>query len=132
VPADPSKWSEESQRSISFHYVKEYADIAYNCWRCKKGAVFSAADQKYTYEVKKAPIDQRRILCAGCWKGLLEIDREIKWCEEQWSESKNSLRWNEAFLTKWLNLLTSREEYVRYHPNTAAKNMLRRLLDQET
>jgi hypothetical protein len=66
VPADPSKWSEKSQHSVSFHCVKQYTarytDIAYNCWRCKKATVFSAADQKYTYEVKKAPIDQRRIL----------------------------------------------------------------------
>ena len=130
VPADPSKWSEKSQHSVSFHFVKEYTDIAYNCWHCKKAAVFSADDQKYTYEVKKAPIDQRRILCTACWKALLTIDRDIKQCEEQWAESKNSLRSNAGFLTKWLNLLTSREGYVPYHPNTAAKDMLHKLLDQ--
>jgi hypothetical protein len=129
VPADPSKWSEKSQHSVGFHYVKEYTDIAYNCWRCKKAAVFSAADQKYTYEEKKAPIDQRRILCTECWGELLAIDRDIKQCEQQWAESKHSLRSNAEFLTKWLNLLTSREGYVPYHPNTAAKNMLRKLLD---
>jgi Probable zinc-ribbon domain len=130
VPADPSKWSEKSQHSVSFNWVKEYTDIAYNCWRCKSAAVFTAADQKYTYEVKKAPIDQRRILCTECWKALIEIDRNIKQCEQQWAESKNLLRTNAAFLINWLNLLTSREEYVPYHPNTAAKNMLRKLLDQ--
>ncbi len=124
VPADPSKWSEKSQHSVSFHYVKEYTDIPYSCWRCKKSAVFSAVDQKYTYEVQKAPIDQRPILCTECWRELLEINRDIKQCEQQWAESKKSLRSNADFLTKWLNLLTSREGYVPYHPNTAAKNML--------
>ncbi len=130
VRADPSKWSEKSQQTVSFHFIKEYKDIPYNCWRCKKSTVFSAGDQQYTYEVKKAPIDQRRILCTECWRELLEIDRDIKLCEQQWAESKKSLRSNADFLAKWLNLLTSRERYVPYHPNTAAKNMLRKLLDQ--
>jgi hypothetical protein len=53
VPADPTKWSEQSQRSISFHYIREYNDITYNCWRCARSAIFSASDQLYTYEVKK-------------------------------------------------------------------------------
>jgi hypothetical protein len=130
VPADPSKWSEKSQQTVSFDFIKEYKDIAYNCWRCKKSAVFSAEDQKYTYEVTKAPIDQRRILCKECWRELLEIDRDIKLREQQWAESKRSLRSNADFLTTWLHLLTSREGYVPYRPNTAAKNMLRKLLKQ--
>jgi hypothetical protein len=130
VPADPSKWSEKSQQTVSFDFVKEYKDITYSCWRCKKSAVFSGVDQKHTYEVKKAPIDQRRILCAECWKELLEIDRDIRMCEQQWAESKKMLRSNADFLTKWLNLLTTRERYVRYRPNTAAKNMLRKLLER--
>jgi Probable zinc-ribbon domain len=74
VPADPSKWSEKSQQTLSFDFMKVYKDIAYNCWRCKQSAVFSAADQQYTYEVKKALIDPRRILCTECWKELLEIE----------------------------------------------------------
>jgi hypothetical protein len=130
VPADPSKWSEKSQQTVSVHFIKEYKDIAYNSWRCKKSAVFSAADQQYTYQIKKAPIDQRRIFYTECWRELLEIDGDIKLCEQQWAESKKSLRSNSDFLTKWLNLLTSRERYVPSHPNTAAKNMLRKLLDQ--
>jgi hypothetical protein len=123
-------WSERSQLSLSAHYVKEYTDHHYVCWRCKRKAVFSAADQKHTFEVKKAPIDQRRTLCTECWRGLLEIDRDIKLCEQQWAESKKSLRLNADFLTKWLGLLVLREEFVPYRPDTAAQGMLRKLLDE--
>jgi Probable zinc-ribbon domain len=130
VPADPTKWSERSQHSISFHYVREYDDTTYNCRRCKKSAIFSAADQQYTYEVKKAPIDQRRILCADCWRESLAIERDIKLCEQRWSESKTALRSDASFLTGWMELLTSQEGYVPYHPNVATKNMLRKLLGQ--
>lgn len=74
VPADPTKWSEKSQQTVGFHCIKEYRDITYDCWRCKKSAVLSAADQRYTYEVKKAPIDQRRILCTGRRAAVVRVD----------------------------------------------------------
>ena len=131
VPADPLQWSQQSQRSVSFHWVKEYKDIEYKCWHCEKSAVFSAEDQKYTYEVKKAPIDQRRILCPECWGQSQVIAKDIRACEEKWAESKNSLKNDADFLSHWLQLLLSREAYVPYKPNTAAKNMLRKLLDEK-
>lgn len=126
--ADPSQWNEASQRSVSFGWTTEYEDIEYNCWRCRKAAVFSATDQKYTFEVKKAPIDQRRILCADCWRLSLVIDKEVEACEANWALSKVSLRKDKEFLSRWLQLLISKEEYVPYRPNTAAKNMLQKLL----
>ncbi len=130
VPADPSKWNEASQRSVSFDWTKEYEDIEYNCWRCRKTAVFSAADQKYTFEVKKAPIDQRRVLCPDCWRDLLAIDKEIESCQANWASRKVTLSKDKTFLSRWLQLLVSKEEYVAYRPNTAAKNMLQRLLNE--
>ena len=63
VAADQEKWSEQSKQTISYHYKQEYTDIEYSCWRCRAACVFTAQDQKYTYEVRKASIDQRRFLC---------------------------------------------------------------------
>jgi Probable zinc-ribbon domain len=130
VPADPSQWNEESQRSVSFRWTKEYRDKPYNCWRCKKPSIFSAADQKYTHEVKKAPIDQHRILCNDCWRLSLANSKEIESCEADWASSKVSLSKDKQFLSRWLHLLVSKEEYVPYRPNTATKNMLQRLLNE--
>ena len=128
VPADPSQWSPASQRSISFHYIKEYRDIAYRCWRCKAEAVFFAEDQKYTYEVKKAPIDQQRILCNECWKQRNMIEAEIENCRECWASDKVVYARDREFLRRWLQLLVSRGEYVPYHPDVATKRMLEKLL----
>jgi hypothetical protein len=127
VPADPSQWSAKSRRSYSFGFVKEYRDITYKCFRCKQSAVFSAVDQKYTFEIKKAPIDQRRHLCESCWRESLVIERDIEACRQQWKASKPSLKLDQPFLTRWLELLTSGESYG-HRANTAAKNMLRKLL----
>jgi len=128
VLADPTKWSEESRRSVAVEFIKKYEDIAYDCWRCRKPAVFSAEDQKYTFEIKKANINQRRVLCPECWKESLIIAAALEDREERWVKEKNVLTHDKAFLTEWLSLLTRREEFIPYKPDTARKNMLARLL----
>jgi hypothetical protein len=129
VPADPSQWHKKSQGSVSSNWTTEYVDKPYTCWRCRKAAVFSGEDQKYTYEVKKAPIDQHRILCTDCWRQSLSISKEIEGCEREWASNKVSLSKDKEFLSRWLRLLISTEEYVQYRQNVAAKNMLQKLIN---
>jgi len=130
VVADPYKWSESSQRSYAFECTKEYKDIKYNCCHCRKDTIFSARDQKYTYEVKKVPIDQNRILCTDCWKESLYIANEIRESEKKWACSKNILKSDNGFLLTWLELLEKHERYTQYKSNTAAKNMLKKLINE--
>ena len=126
VPADPTQWSEESQRSVSFEWVREYKDLRYSCWNCKRDAVFSASDQKYTYEVRKANINQQRILCEPCWKESNRISEALAQCDEQWAGSKAKLRTDSVFLKRWLKLTLS--ETYAFKPDTAKKAMLTTLL----
>jgi hypothetical protein len=128
IPADPTQWSEGSQKTLSAVFIKEYKDKHYRCWRCRAEAVFSAADQKYTYEVKKANIDQQRILCQACWQRSLEIADELNACQGAWASAKAKLRTDAAFLSRWLALLEERETYVPYKHDVARKNMLRKLM----
>jgi hypothetical protein len=113
---------------VAAEWTNEYKDIHYKCWHCQADAVFTAADQKYTYEEKKAPIDQRRILCEPCWRESLGIAAQLQKYENQWASSKQSLREDDVFLRQWLALLESRERYVPYRHDVARKNMLRKLL----
>ena len=128
VPADPSQWSESSQQTLSAVFIKEYKDKHYHCWHCRVEAVFSAADQKYTYEVRKASVDQQRILCEACWRRSLEIANELKACQSAWAASKPKLRNDSAFLSGWLTLLEEQETYVPYKHDVARKNMLHKLI----
>jgi hypothetical protein len=128
VPADPSKWSDSSQRSVSADWTKEYTSHRYSCWRCRTSAVFTAEDQRYTYEVKKANINQQRILCEQCWKRSNAISKELVECEGSWANAKSSLRRDRAFLERWAKLLDERDEYVPYKKDIARKNMLAKLL----
>jgi hypothetical protein len=128
VPANPANWSPQSQRSVSAEWTKEYTSFRYNCWRCRASALFSAEDQRYTYEVKKAPIDQNRILCEDCWRRSNQIAAELAKAEKAWAESKQTLQLDKVFLERWAHLLDERDEYVPYRSDTAKKNMLARLL----
>ena len=127
VPADPTKWSKKSQGSPSASWTTEYTDIQYKCWCCQTTATFSAADQRYTYEEKKAPIDQQRVLCESCWRELLGINAKLVAYESQWAQFKSSLRADSSFLASWLELLESREKYAP-RLDIARKAMLRKLL----
>jgi Probable zinc-ribbon domain len=130
VPADPSKWSEKSQRSVSVEWVKEYTSYRYSCWRCRQSAVFTASEQKYAYEVKKTDINQKRLLCTPCWQRRNDINGELRGYEHVWSESKPAKARDPAFLASWLALLNELEEYVPYRADTARKNMLAKLLSE--
>ncbi len=129
--ADPERWSKESKQSLAYELFapKEYADRHYLCRRCDKPAVFSAADQKYTYEVKKGYIHQCRLLCPECWKGLRAVEHDIRACEARWADSRESLKQDMAFLENWLDLLRKHDTYEPSRKNTATQNMLRKLLE---
>ncbi|MET3135880.1 hypothetical protein AAKU61_000218 [Undibacterium sp. GrIS 1.2] len=128
IKADPKKWSEKSQCSVAASFKFEYTDIQYRCWHCQTEAVFSALDQKHTFEIKKASINQRRILCETCWSQSLHLAAELNECVVKWDESKCSLKIDEIFLSYWLQLLVEQETYVPYRRDSARKNMLRKLL----
>lgn len=130
VAADPSQWSAQSQRSVQADWTRTYTDIPYRCWRCNAEALFSAEDQRYTYEVKKAPIDQRRSLCRPCWDESHRIARTLRQCEAQWAEHKKALQADPAFLARWLQALEGLERYGTQGHDLARKNMLRKLLDR--
>jgi hypothetical protein len=128
VPADPSKWSVSSQRSVAAEWTKEYPSYRYSCWRCRTSAVFTAEDQRYTYEIKKANINQQRILCEQCWERSSAILKELAECESSWASAKSTLRRDRPFIERWAKLLDERDEYVPYKTDVARKNMLAKLL----
>jgi hypothetical protein len=128
VKADPTQWSKESRQSYGAYLTKEYVDIEYFCWRCGRPDVFTAEDQKNSFEVRKNYFWQRRILCRACWRESNSIRKDLKALQEQWARSKSSLKKDKQFLSRWLQALVRLEEYVPHRPDTARKNMLARLI----
>jgi hypothetical protein len=131
VAADPDQWSEQSKHSVAFHFKREYVDIPYTCYRCGAACVFTAQDQKYTFEVKKASIDQRRTFCATCWSESHRLRAALSEYDLRWAAEKSDLRSNKEFLSEWLDLLTRWKEFAPYKQDVAKINMLRGLLKLE-
>lgn len=129
APADPRQWSEKSQGSVAASFRTHYRDRAYRCRNCRKDALFSAAEQKIAYEVKKTHIDVQRVLCHACWRESHVVQLKIAACEARWAESKQVLAHDAAFLSAWHALLLQHQRYGA-RANSAAKNMLRKLLDR--
>ncbi|ATQ75510.1 hypothetical protein CR152_14010 [Massilia violaceinigra] len=130
VPADTGLWSAQSQNSVpcQFGWVTHYTDKEYVCRTCGAPCIFTAQDQKYTYEVKKAYIDQERKLCRPCWNQSNAIAEQIKPYVTRWAAEKNGLQNDIAFLAEWLELLTERERNLSGRFDIAQKNVLIKLI----
>lgn len=74
LAANPSEWSEASQRTAAAGFVSEYKDNHDKCWHCQASSLFTAADQKHTCAVRKDDINCQRLLCQACWRRF-ERDR---------------------------------------------------------
>lgn len=130
VAADPTQYSKQSLQSYGADRLKEYLDIEYSCWRCKKVDVFTAQEQKQSFEVKKNYIWQRRNLCRDCWMAANKIRKNLENHQERWASAKKILKDDSHFLSEWLELLIKLEEYAGHRADTARKNMLKKLLSK--
>lgn len=114
VPCDPEQWSEDSKRSVAYMFAPQpYRDKAYLCWRsgCRAPDVFTAAEQKHTFEVRKANISQQRSLCRACHRERVRLDREARACRDRWAVERATLTSNPEFLRRWLAVLAALPGY---------------------
>lgn len=112
VPLNKDAYSESSKRSEGFWFLGDtYEDIRYQCKKCTKSTIFSAEEQKETYEVKKRYMWQQRTLCNDCYKEMLQIKTELQDIEEYYCSNKQECLQNRDLLLKWLRLLN---EYPTY------------------
>jgi hypothetical protein len=131
VPCDPECLSDDSKRSVAHRFSLEpYQDKAYLCWRCNAPDVFTAAEQKHTFEVRKANIWQRRVLCRACHSEWVKLEQEARECRQRWSAEREALRHDLEFLRRWLVVLEALPGYngARDEANIV---MLRRLVPGE-
>ena len=128
VPSDPECWSGECKRSPDYTFApKSYRDKAYLCWRCRQPDVFTAAEQKHTYEQLKANLWQSRSLCAACHQERVGLEREARECRLRWAADRAALRRDHDFLLHWLVVLEALPRYGGAR-DSAHIVMLRRLV----
>lgn len=111
APLDKRQYSESSKCSVGFEYLgSHYADIHYQCEKCKRNAVFSAKEQKQVYEVRKEYMWTKRKLCDACWCEMKQVKKVLAQFEQNYLDNKALLE-DASFLIEWLKLL---ELYPKY------------------
>jgi Probable zinc-ribbon domain len=109
---DRSQWSESSKRSFVYHCAGTvYEDINYTCRRCEAKAVFTAEQQKVSFEVKKNYVWQRRTLCAPCDAALFRLKRQHQDMQRRWNAGRKTLALDAAFLAEWLAVIKTFAQY---------------------
>jgi hypothetical protein len=127
---DKEQWSEDSRRSYSYDSSEDYyEDICYKCYTCGCAAIFTAQDQKETYEIKKRYIWQRRKLCPLCYENLNTIKQKISEYERLW-ETEGSEKSN-AVISEWLGLIRQLPKYGKAK-NESLERKLSNLLAKNT
>ena len=127
---DKSQWSKSSQKSSGGHYdarATHYENIAYRCVKCFAAGIFSAEEQKKSYEVRKEYVGRIPTLCGNCELELTALRKQDKEFLEQWNIHKETLRGNPEFLTNWLHTLNEISKFGKPY-NRSAVTMLSRLV----
>jgi hypothetical protein len=121
---DRESWSTSSKQSYAYHYQSTaYEDIHYECSKCKSAAVFSAEEQKRSFEVKKNYIWQRRRLCSACNAELFRLRTRERACQARWSEERKVLAHDEGFMRDWLGILLEIPKYAPRYRNAMQQRL---------
>jgi len=133
---DREHWSASSKQSYAYHYVStSYEDIHYECAKCKSAAVFSAEEQKRSFEVKKNYIWQRRKLCPTCNAELFRLRTQERACQARWSVERKVLAQDAGFMRDWLGILGAIPQFAPRYRNAMQQRLtklLQRLESSET
>lgn len=128
LPADKEAWSEKSRSGVDYVLAPDfYDDLEFSCRRCGNAALFSAEQQKYTYEVEKAYIGQRRVLCDDCFQLRVALVEEASKLFAEWKADKRAMLGDAPKLSRWLDILASLPSFG-LRPDTARVRMLTRIL----
>jgi hypothetical protein len=115
--AEKERYSESSKRSYGWQLRGGYyADIEYVCRKCKRKSVFSAFEQKKSFENRNEYLDQCRVFCSECWRKGRQLKAKLREMEQKYCEDKAKWLSEREFLLEWLNLLKEYAPYTR-RPN---------------
>ena len=121
---DRERWSEESKRSYAFHYqATSYEDIHYQCSKCRAASVFTAHEQKISFEEKKNYIWQHRTLCPKCNGELFRLRQRERACQTRWGVERKVLARNAEFMRDWLAVLQAIPQYSPRYRNSMSQRL---------
>jgi hypothetical protein len=130
VPVDKELWSEKARGSLDHVFAEAfYEDKPFNCRACGMSSVFTAEQQKYTYEVKKEYTWVQHVLCPVCFERRNKLAAESTASLAVWVRDRAVLTTNAMFLQRWKQVLEDLPQYG-IRKDTARIRMLQKLLQK--
>jgi Probable zinc-ribbon domain len=132
VPVEKNHWSEQSRVGLAYAFAPEfYEDRPFTCRSCGTKSVFTAEQQKYTYEIKKAYVWEQHVLCQPCFDERNALTAEAAAIAACWVKEKAALASDAEVLRRWKEVLELMPRFgVR--KDTARIRMLAKLLQSAT
>jgi len=128
VPLKKELWSEKSRGGLDYVFAPEfYEDKPFGCRACGRQGVFTAEQQKYTYEVKKAFTWEQHVLCPTCFQKCCELSAESSALVAAWLQNKGKAAANLPALRRWREVLELLPSYGM-RKDAARIRMLSKLL----
>lgn len=130
VKVEKENWSQSSKQSYAYLDDNEfYENIPYRCYKCDISSIYSAEEQKETFEIKKAYIWQTRYLCNTCYEDLKALKRKINEYEASWEKEKD--KESAPYLFEWLSLIKELPKY-RKPKNASMEKRLFEMISKST
>jgi len=129
VRIEREQWSPGSRGGLDEFFAGEfYEDKPYLCRACGHRSVFTAEQQQYAYEVKKALIYRERVLCESCFGERRRLEAASNDFLASWSKNKAALKANGGELRRWKEILELLPKYGA-RQDTARIGMLTKLIE---
>jgi len=134
IKMDKAQWSEKSKNSFNYDanlHEEFYEDIEYICIRCTSIAIFAGEQQKFSFEVEKNYIWQKRVLCYSCYQVLQSIKSKIADFRSRFSAEADDKLTNEADLKALLMLIRELLKFDR-SKDSIVESQIIKLLGENT
>ena len=124
VKINKNAWSEKSKESLNYVFAKKfYENIIYTCRKCKKESIFSAEEQKISYEIQNNYIDQKKIFCEKCYINYKELKKQIHGYETKWQTESEKTKNTATYISEWLSAMNEMQSYGKPINEAMAKNL---------
>jgi hypothetical protein len=126
IKVNKDNWSADSKRSSTFNdYPVFYEGLSYSCCKCGCSAVFTAEEQKETFEVKKHYIDQKRDLCGNCYNEYVCLKESILSYESHWKNLSETEKETAEFLNNWFTAVNKVPSYGKPKNESIARMLFK-------
>jgi hypothetical protein len=113
IPIERSKWQKPIYQGHYDEQAEFYEGIRCRCRKCELSFVFTASQQRDSFERNGKYPGWQPSLCPKCHSKFLDLVLVEAAYSEKWEKEGDAIPQSEAFLKEWLSVLVHAESFRR-------------------